>query len=91
MKTGEVLFIGGPHAGQRGHLEIRDHMIVVERQKAPFCHSTPNPWTYDGKENVWVCRYTRRCHFYLEDPTVYAPATWSTLDVVTELLRGYRP
>ena len=90
MKTGEVLFIGGPHAGERGYLEIRQ-MIAIEQFETPICESLPDPWTWDGKEQVWVCRYTRRCHLYIGATTIYAPATWSTLDVVTELIRGYNP
>ena len=90
MTTGEVLFVGGPNAGQRGYLEIRDYMEVENLDETPV-QDIPSPWTFDGKRQVWVCRYTKRCKFVDDCPMIYAPATWSNLDVLAELIKGYNP
>ena len=86
MTTGKVLFVGGPQAGNRGYLEIRDHM-VVEEIEAP-ARSIPDSWNYDQGRNMWICRYTRR-RTPVGEFVIYAPANWTNSDVLSELMRGY--
>ena len=89
MTTGEVLFVGGPNAGQRGCLEIRDHM-TVEQVDTPDGYAEPDPWKYDHGSKMWVCRYTRRRSITESDAVIYAPTSWTNPRVLTELIRGYK-
>ena len=89
MNTGEVLFVGGPNAGQRGCLEIRDHM-TVEQVDTPDGYAQPDPWKYDQGKKVWVCRYTRRQSLAQGVTVIYAPTSWNNLRVLSELIRGYK-
>jgi len=86
MTTGKVLLVGGPQAGDRGYLEIRDHMDV-EQSERPDHESLPN-YHYDQGRDVWICRYTRR-HGMWGEFVIYAPANWSNIEVLSELCRGY--
>ncbi len=89
MTTGEILFVGGPNAGQRGYLEIRDCMEVTQAD-TPDGYSTPDPWEYDHGREVWVCRYTRRRSITEGDAVIYAPTSWTNPRVLSELIRGYK-
>jgi len=87
MTTGLVLFVGGPHGGERGYLEIRDS-LEVEQTEAPDHESLPD-YLYDRDRDVWTCVYTRRRNI-VGDTVLYAPANWTNLDVLAELIKGYR-
>jgi len=88
MTTDKVLFVGGPHAGERGYLEIRERMDV-EQTETPVRDSFTDPWKYDRGRDVWVCRYTRRRCITEGDFVIYAPVSWTNREVFSELLRGY--
>jgi hypothetical protein len=90
MTTGEILFVGGPHAGGRGYLEIRE-VMTVEQSEPPIRNSHPDPWKYDHGRKVWVCRYTRRRSITEGDTVIYAPTSWTNPRVLSELIRGYKP
>jgi hypothetical protein len=89
MTTAEVLFVGGPHAGECGYIEVRDCLEVAQTE-TPVRDSLPDPWNYKPGLKIWVCRYTRRRRFD-KGAVVYAPANWSNDDVLSELIRGYNP
>ena len=90
MTTGEILFVGGPHAGERGFLEIREAM-TTEQSEPPTRNSHPDPWKYDHGTEMWVCRYTRRRSITEGDAVIYAPTSWTNPRVLSELIRGYNP
>jgi hypothetical protein len=89
MTTGEVLFVGGPNAGQRGYIEIREAM-TIEQVELPSRDSRPDPWKYNHGKRMWVCRYTRRRSITEGDAVIYAPTSWTNPRVLSELIRGYR-